>query len=98
MSDQHVPLVNTITQLLDRSPTARVFMVAGLHTGRSILSNFLQVAASRGLVPDDENVVEHNVTNQKTRLWRAERTGEDIVERKQWLVVAGLRWNNLIPT
>lgn len=98
MSDQHVPLVDTITQLLERSSTARVFTVAGLHTGRSVLSNFFRVAVSKGLIPDDEDILEHNVTSEETRPWQAERIGEDIVERKQWLVVARLRWSNLIPT
>ena len=96
MSDQHVSLIKTITQVLDRSSSARVFVVAGLHTGRCVLSNFFQVAASEDLIPDDEDIIEHNVTTQKTRPWRAERIGEDLVERKQWLVVAQLRWSNSV--
>jgi EEF1A N-terminal glycine/lysine methyltransferase len=98
MADQHVPLVHTVTQLLERSSSARVFMVAGLHTGRSVLSNFFRVAASKGLIPDDEDILEHNVTSEEARPWQAERIGEDVVERKQWLVLARLRWSNLTPT
>ena len=96
MSDQHIPLVKTIAQVLENSPRARVFVVAGLHTGRSVLAAFFRIAASEGLIPDDQDVIEHNVTTQKTRPWKAERVGEDLVERKQWLIVARLRWNDSI--
>jgi len=92
MSDQHEALVWSLTHFLEKSSAARVFMVAGLHTGRSVISNFFRVAGSRGLVPDDNGIEEHNVVNGITRGWEEERGIEDLVERKQWLVVARLKW------
>ena len=92
MPDQHNALVWSLTHFLEKSSAARVFMVAGLHTGRSVISNFFRVAGSRGLVPDDNGIEEHNVVNGITRGWEDERGVEDLVERKQWLVVTRLKW------
>jgi EEF1A N-terminal glycine/lysine methyltransferase len=90
--ERHEPLVSTLTHLLERSPTARVFVVAGLHTGRSVISNFFRIAGSRGLIPDDNGITEHNVVDGRERTWKEQRRTEDVVERKQWLVVSQLRW------
>jgi hypothetical protein len=67
-------------------------MVAGLHTGRTTLSSFFQIAESQGLVPDDYGVREHNVVSGRDRPWAKERGTEDAIERKQWLIIARLRW------
>ena len=98
MPDQHVPLVRTISRMLEHSSSARVFVIAGFHTGRFILANFFCIAASEGLIPDEEDIMEYNVTTQKTRPWKEDRIDEDVIERKQWLVVALLRWRNLISS
>ena len=67
-------------------------MVAGFHTGRRVISDFCRVAAIHGLLPDDEGIREHNVVSGLTRQWEEDRGMEDVIERKQWLVVARLRW------
>jgi EEF1A N-terminal glycine/lysine methyltransferase len=92
MSDQHDALVWSLTHFLEKSSTARIFVVAGLHTGRSVISNFFRVAGSRGLLPDDSGIEEHNVFNGITRGWKEGRGMEDLVERKQWLIVTRLKW------
>ena|SRR5271155_852529 len=93
MSDQHSALVCTLSHLLERSASARVFVVAAFHTGRSVLSNFLRTAGLQRLIPDDCGIQEYNIIDGSTRLWKEDRGMEDIVERKQWLIVARLQWD-----
>jgi len=91
MPEQHEPLINSVMRLLDRSPSSRILLISGLHTGRSVVVNFLQLAESRGLVPADEGITERNTLDGRTRPWETHRV-DDTVERKQWLIVAQLRW------
>ena len=93
MSDQHEALVSSMSQLLERSVSARIFIVAGMHTGRSVVSNFFRIAALYELIPDNDGIKEHNVVSGITRPWKDNRGAEDIVERKQWLIVAKLSWS-----
>jgi EEF1A N-terminal glycine/lysine methyltransferase len=92
MSEQHDALVRSLVRLLQRSSEARVFIVAGLHTGRTILSSFFKVAESQSLIPDDYGVREYNVLYGRDRPWTEMRGTEDAIERKQWLIIARLRW------
>ena len=46
----HDALVKSITALLARTPSARVYMVAGLHTGRATLVHFFRRMLASGLV------------------------------------------------
>lgn len=50
MTSAHAALLDTLCHLLH--PEGRVLIISGLHTGRRPLSEFLNVAAERGLVPD----------------------------------------------
>jgi EEF1A N-terminal glycine/lysine methyltransferase len=95
MSDQHYALAFTMHQLLERSRDARVYVVAGIHTGRAILSNFFHVAELHGLVPDNDGIQEYSVIDNSKRQWVKVINAEDLVERKKWLVVAKLRWQML---
>lgn len=45
----HDILLKSITHLLARTPSARIYMVAGLHTGRSTLVQFFRRALEAGL-------------------------------------------------
>jgi EEF1A N-terminal glycine/lysine methyltransferase len=92
MSEQHCALIWSMTHLLEKSSSARVFVIAGFHTGRCVLANFFQLAEAHNLVPDDEGIIEHSILTGKTRPWKNERGIEDTVERKQWLVVTHLKW------
>lgn len=69
---------------------ARVWVIAGFHTGRAKLSEFFDVAAEEGLGVED--IWEKDV-NGEEREWAKERDGggEDVTGRKKWLVVATLR-------
>ena len=92
MPEQHEALVKTLTCLLDYSPSSRILFISGLHTGRVVVANFLALAKSRDLIPTEERVTEYNTLDGRTRPWDTERV-DDTVERKQWLVVAQLRWS-----
>jgi len=94
MSHQHRPLVVSLCLFLERSLSSRIFVVAGIHTGRPVLASFFRVAASAGLVPDEDGISEHNVISGIQRSWMENRDSEDSVERKQWLMVAKLGWRN----
>lgn len=93
MLDQHENLIHSLSGLLEHSATARVFMIAGFHTGRAVLAEFFRIAALHSLIPDDDRI-EYNVVSGVSRPWEDDRGAEDVIERKQWLVVAKLKWNH----
>lgn len=93
MSHQHSALVASLSLFLERSVSSRIFLVAGLHTGRAVLASFFEIAASSGLVPDEHGISEHSVITGGQRIWKEDRGSEDSVERKQWLVVTRLKWS-----
>ena len=95
MFEQHNALIQSISLLLERSSLARLFLVAGIHTGRAVLSHFFHIAELTQLGPDDDGIVEYCVIDGSTRPWRKDRGPEDVLERKRWLIVAKLKWNNL---
>ena len=69
---------------------ARIWVIAGFHTGRAKLAGFFDVAAEEGL--EVEHIWERNVDGVE-REWAKERDGgaEDVTGRMKWLVVAILR-------
>jgi nicotinamide N-methyltransferase len=77
LSGQHENLVRSMLHFLSLEPTARVFVIAGFHTGRARLANFFEVADEHG----------------KRREWLSERDNgcEDHTERKKWLVICRLK-------
>ena len=93
MTHQHRALIASLSLFLERSVSSRIFLVAGLHTGRAVLASFFEIAASSGLVADENGIFEHSVITGGQRIWKADRGSEDLVERKQWLVVARLKWS-----
>jgi hypothetical protein len=92
MSDQHQALVLTMSCLLERTSSARILVIAGIHTKRYVVSAFFSIAESEGLIPDEDGIEERNIMFGSTRPWRDDRGAEDTVERKQWLVVSKLKW------
>jgi hypothetical protein len=76
---------------LSNSPEARIYCIAGFHTGRAKLAPFFEeVVPKSGLAI--EEIFEMDADG-KRRKWKSERDGgrEDIGERKKWLVLARLR-------
>lgn len=87
---EHHSLVRSMLHFLPESANARVWIVAGFHTGRAALASFFDVATEEGLKV--EEIWERDVDGNE-REWLKIRDGgrENVTERKRWLVVAILR-------
>ncbi|KAF2477062.1 uncharacterized protein BDR25DRAFT_370992 [Lindgomyces ingoldianus] len=91
VTNEHKDLVRSMLHFLSPSPDARIFCIAGFHTGRTKVAMFFEeVVPESGL--EIEELLEMDVDG-KRREWRRERDGgtEHIGERNKWLVVARLK-------
>ncbi|OCK75151.1 hypothetical protein K432DRAFT_386363 [Lepidopterella palustris CBS 459.81] len=91
MPSEHHNLARSMLHFLSPSPHARVFVIAGFHTGRAKLAPFFNEAVGEeGL--EIEEIFEMDADG-KRREWLAEQDGgrEDHGERIKWLVVSRLR-------
>lgn len=90
MPHEHENLVKSMLHLLSAEPEARIFSIAGFHTGRAKLALFFQEAVAQGL--DIEDIYEEDAEGNR-RKWMEERDGgtENVTERKRWLVIAILK-------
>lgn len=84
-------LAISIARLLARSPSSRVLVVAGAHTGRAPIAAFLRRAAARGLITDEHGLIERDIGGQ-TREWDETREDGDIKLRNRWLLEGQLKW------
>ncbi|KAH8104298.1 hypothetical protein DFH11DRAFT_1865014 [Phellopilus nigrolimitatus] len=100
----HLVFLHTISILLRRTPSARVHLVAGLHTGRYTICAFLnKVTAFRnecvragGPGLEVGGIEEWDVGGGgKRRPWAEERGNEDEGMRRRWVVWINLRWSDL---
>ena len=89
--DRHVDLVRSMCSLLDVDTKSRVLVVAGLHTGRTVIAHFFRIAEEMGLIPDEDGIQEKNLIDGSFRRWQESIVEEDNVERKKWLVIAKLK-------
>jgi hypothetical protein len=72
---------------LSDEPSARIYCIAGFHTGRAKVALFFEeVVPEQGL--EIEEIYEMDVTGQR-RPWDKDR--DDMGERKRWLVLARIR-------
>lgn len=87
---EHRNLARSMLHYLSFESQARVYAVAGFHTGRKKLAPFFEVAEEEGL--EIEHIEEVDVKG-KTRPWIKVRDDgrENVTERKRWLVVAVLK-------
>lgn len=87
---QHESLLDSMLHFLSYEDGARIWVIAGFHTGRGKLAPFFDVAVGKGL--EIEDMWERDCDGQE-REWLNERDGgrEDVGERKKWLVLAILR-------
>jgi len=87
---QHESLIESMLHFLCYEDGARVWVIAGFHTGRAKIAPFFDIVVRRGL--DIEDIWERDCDGQE-REWVSERDGgrEDVGERKKWLVLAILR-------
>ena len=90
--DLHCMFITSLKTTLKRSPTARVHLVAGLHTGRFTLQSFMSVARKAGF--EVETALEKESMGPGERFWSVVREGdEDEKERRRWVVWIVLRWS-----
>ena len=90
MDGEHQALVQSMLHFLSPCDDARIWVIAGFHTGRAKVVAFFDVAYSAGLEADK---MWERDTDGHERDWGVERNGveEDVEQRKRWLVVAILR-------
>ncbi|GAA6015839.1 hypothetical protein JCM11491_007204 [Sporobolomyces phaffii] len=100
-------LLSSLTQLLALTPSARVHVVAGFHSGRNAVRGFLRKAAAVGLVKKEEaGRWEELAVGGDTRPWGWDLEGETTDEsewvdekesnakRGKWVVVGELGWSD----
>ncbi|KAM0327713.1 hypothetical protein ACHAQA_006008 [Verticillium albo-atrum] len=87
---QHDALLASIAHFLADTGEARVWVVAGFHTGRDKMRRFFEepFLAAAGL--EVERIWERDAAGVE-RAWAEERADDEFSGRKRWLVVAILR-------
>ena len=89
---QHANIARSMLHFLspEKKKEARVWVIAGFHTGRAKLASFFDVVVKEGLEVED---IWERDTDFRDREWVTERDGgfEDVTGRKRWLVIAVLR-------
>lgn len=89
LASQNQNLARSMLHFLSPDPSARVFVIAGFHTGRARLAHFFEeVVDQEGL--EVEEIFEMDADGRR-RSWKADRTEEGVGERKKWLVLARLK-------
>lgn len=88
MPEQHDALIKTLVSVLVHTKEARIYCIAGFHSGRQKMANFFPRAELMGLT----FVSEPYEISQRDRVrpWDPARPEEDSVERKHWTVIADL--------
>ena len=87
---QHDALRKSMSWFLKRDAEARVWIVAGFHTGREKVSAFFDGDELVAVDLEVEAMWERDVEGVE-RAWASEREGEDPRSMKRWLVVAILK-------
>lgn len=90
MTGEHLSLIQSMLHFLSVEPNARVWVVAGFHTGRAAVASFFDVASNAGL--EAEKIWQRDI-NGNEREWLSEKDGrrKDVIERSKWHVIAILR-------
>ncbi|KAJ9668145.1 hypothetical protein H2201_001574 [Coniosporium apollinis] len=89
MPYEHHNLARSMLHFLSPAEDARVFVMAGFHTGRAKLAPFFEeVVGQEGLEVEEIREVD---ADGERREWVTEREGEGVAERKKWTVVARLK-------
>jgi nicotinamide N-methyltransferase len=101
-SEMHTPFCQTLSRVLRRNTEARIYLVAGLHTGRWTIRRFLEKLEEFGLVADQvkerkvDNTFDYDpndpICGLPERGWAVEREGEEESERRNWIVWIVVKW------
>ncbi|KAI0091562.1 putative methyltransferase-domain-containing protein [Irpex rosettiformis] len=90
-SQSHPLFLDTLHQTLRRSVDARIYLVAGLHTGRYTLQAFIN--AVPGYQFEFQGIEERAVNGSERRTWDVGREeNDDEKERRRWVVWMVLAW------
>ncbi|CAK5283155.1 unnamed protein product [Mycena citricolor] len=91
--DFHGIFITALKSTLKKAPDSRVYLFAGLHTGRYTIQSFLIAVLKEGFVLD--NAFEQETAGDQTRAWSVERAdGEDESERRRWIACITLKWDS----
>ncbi|KAI0773319.1 hypothetical protein BD413DRAFT_473096 [Trametes elegans] len=92
-SETHRIFIETLRLTLAHSPDARIYLVAGLHTGRYVIQSFLRQISAAGFVA--EELTEKRVGTSEERPWSVEHAvGEDEAERRRWIIWMVFKWHD----
>lgn len=96
MNGEHDNLVKTFNHFLAPSKDARVWLIAGFHTGRDVVRSFLQATFRGGF--EAEKLWEQD-TYGNIRPWKSRRSAfhNDIDERRKWLLITILKRRDFDP-
>jgi predicted nicotinamide N-methyase len=97
-SQTHSDLIYTLASTLRKRDSARIHLVAGLHTGRYAIQAFLDRVPQEGNGLIVESVVEKGVDSERQREWVVDRSHgwEDAErERRRWVVWIVLKWRQV---
>ena len=90
LTGEHLNLVRSMLHFLREEVDARIWIIAGFHTGRAALASFFDTAVGAGL--NIVSIWERDVNGNERQWVRAMDDGkENVSERKKWLVVAILK-------
>ena len=93
MEGKQEQLLSSFQYFLSPATRARVWVVAGFHTGREVVATFFERASRAGF--EAEAIWEKDV-NGSERAWSAhlDASEDDIEYRRKWLVIAILKRRN----
>ncbi|PFH51810.1 hypothetical protein AMATHDRAFT_141771 [Amanita thiersii Skay4041] len=86
----HHSFIDTLRLSLRQSPSSRIHIVAGLHTGRYAIQSFLRLLTVNGF--QIESLTEREAQGQKQRDWQVVREHEDERERRGWVIWIKVKW------
>lgn len=90
LSEQHENLCRTLAKHLIRRASSVVYLVAGLHTGRHVIAQFLEKLHAVGLKL--RSISEVALVSSDRRDWVLERPGETNADRSLWVLEILICW------
>ncbi|PPQ69820.1 hypothetical protein CVT26_014197 [Gymnopilus dilepis] len=91
--DLHSIFIDALRSTLTKTPTSRIHVVVGLHTGRYTIQRFLDSVLASGF--ELESLQERSIIGSVVRQWDVSRESEDDQERRRWVIWIQLKWKEL---
>ncbi|KAI0720631.1 putative methyltransferase-domain-containing protein [Fomitopsis betulina] len=89
--ESHTKFLSTLSKTLRKTPDARVHLIAGYHTGRYTVENFMKAVPDVEL--EVEDATERQVGGNLRRPWSVQRAEEETEEeRRRWVLWLSLKW------